>query len=195
MRESVNLHSLDTSHNADVKTVEWSPDSEYLIACGDTEGNLLLFDIRNGKKPYQYGWWRLKIGDDSDSIAHETSIVGLSFSPNGRTLYSLDDGGLLRQWNVDSGLSTAVEYKLDFTSKRNRRIGFCISDKEDIFVPVENTILNIAKREKMIGHLKPVTAVAKSADGIISVALDQYLCVWKKTNDIHIENDASDWSD
>lgn len=195
LREKVHLHALETSYESDVKVVEWSPDSEYLIACGDVDGHLMLFDTRQMREPYEYRWWSVEVGDDSDSTAHDTAIVGMAFAPNGRTFLTLDDDKYLRQWGVDTGLTTNFECKMNNIFKRNRRIGICMTEKNEILVPDNNSIFNITKNTKMVGHTQNVIAVATIADGFVSVGQDGFLCVWKKSDKMQIENDVSDWSD
>lgn len=195
LREKVHLHALESSYKFDVKVTEWSPDSEYLIACGDTEGHLMLYDTRQMREPYEYRWWSLEIDDGSDSTAHDSSIVGMSFSPSGRTIFTLDEDKYLRQWDVDTGLTTAFEVKMKSIYKRNRRIGICVTENNDIFVPDDNSIVNVLKKEKMVGHTQNVTAVTTNLDGFVSTGQDGFVCVWRKSNEIQIENDVSDWSD
>lgn len=195
LRQSVNLQALETSYESDVEVVEWSPDSEYLVVCGDTDGHLMLFDTRQIREPYEFRWWRLQIDDESDSTAHDSSIVGLTFSPNGRRILTLDNEKYLRQWGTDTGLATAFEYKMNKVNKKNRRIGICMTDKNEILIPENNSIINITKKEKMVGHIQNVTAVTANADGFVSTDQNGFLCVWRKRDEIQIENDTSDWSD
>lgn len=195
LREKNHLHALETSYKSDVNVTEWSTDSEYLIACGDTDGHLILYDTRQMREPYEYHWWSIDVNDGSDSTAHDSSIIGMAFAPNGRTILTLDDDKFLRQWGVDTGLTTTFEAKMDTAYKPNRRIGICITEDNEFFVPDNNSIKNVTKNKKMVGHMQNVIAVTTNLDGFVSVGQDGFLCVWRKTNEIQTENDVSDWSD
>ena len=42
------------SHPSAVMTVKWSPSSDYVLASGDREGHLLLWDVRRAKNCLRY---------------------------------------------------------------------------------------------------------------------------------------------
>ncbi|OHS95393.1 hypothetical protein TRFO_10528 [Tritrichomonas foetus] len=194
LRQKVNLNALDTDFEDSINVVEWSPASEYSIVCGDSAGRLCYFDIRQMKEVYEFRWWKMEIDDDDDSFAHENEIIGLTYSKNGRTIHTLDKDGVIRLWDADSGLTQMIEYKLDSPPNRARRYGICMLGN-DLAVPERNSINVITRRQKMLGHMQDVNAVVETLDGVASVGMDKNLLVWRKKDEMMIENDVSDWSD
>ena len=193
-RQSINLHALSNKYESGVRAVEWSPSSEYNLAFGDNDGHLIYYDTRQPKEPYEFGWWKTYIDEDNDSAAHDSPVLGLAFAKNGRTFYSFDNEGFVKQWDTDTGLTTMTQFRLDKEPLRKRRYGICVIGN-DILVPERNAIVNFHKRQKMSGHMKDVTALVENYDGFVSVSQDMYLCVWKHRNYILINDDVSDWSD
>lgn len=62
----------------------------HLLAVGDTEGPIHLWDVRQERR-----LWTLR--------GHEAEVICLAFSPNGRVLASAADDSLLGLWDVTSG--------------------------------------------------------------------------------------------
>jgi WD40 repeat protein len=188
------LRALDTTFEEDVRIVRWSPTNENILAMGDAEGRVVLFDIRHDRQPYFFRQWKRVIDDDDQSNAHEHGIVGLTFTPNGRTLYSVDSNGIVRAWDVDRGLSTLEEHKIDITGPRQRKLEICIFEN-DLLVPVKNSVCNVQKGDAHVGHVKDVLGVAAYSDGFVTCGADRFLCVWKRRKDVQMQDDQSDWSD
>lgn len=194
IRQKVNLHAFSTKADEDIIAIDWAPDSGNIIACGDLGGRLFMFDIRQERKPYAFGWWKGSFDDtENEGNAHDCDIVGLCFSKTGRTISSLDDQGHIKQWDVDKGISTFHEYKIGIHEKTYTRfLGMCDS-QYGILVPEKNVITNLNTKEQMVGHIGDVCSIAPTFDGFVSVGTDSFFCVWKDGE--IVLNDQSDWSD
>jgi WD40 repeat protein len=194
IRADVNLRALDTTFDDDLRIARWSPVSEHMLAVGDSSGRVVLFDIRQERAPYFFGQWKRAIDDGDQSNAHEHGIIGLVFAANGRTLHSLDSAGVLRVWDVDLGLSTLEQHRMDLTGERQRKLEICIFEN-DVLVPIKNSIMNVQKGDVYVGHMKDVRGVAAHSDGFVSCGSDRFLCVWRRKEDVNVPEDHSDWSD
>lgn len=195
LRQSVNLNALKTGRDNPVTIAEYSKDNNFLIAAGDTEGRLFLFDIRNPKGPYQLDWYRSQITDQPETFsAHGSEVTTINFSSSGRTFLSADRNGVIREWSSDSGLSELNEYRTTEYKRSTRRTKLVFRD-DTIFVPSENAVYDVQNDKKLIGHISTVNGVVEINDGIISYGEDNLMTVWKPKDSIPFIDDKSDWSD
>ncbi|KAH0788588.1 WD40 repeat-like protein [Histomonas meleagridis] len=192
IRESANLIGLKAPKQTIINVVEWASDSS--VVCGDEEGNLYLFDIRNPYSPFQFGWWKQSLFDTNDLPAHDQPIIGITMSENGRQIYSLDKQGCIRQWSVDEGTSTFLQYMLKTPPNFARNVQMC-THNEDLFVPESNAIINMTKSQALFGHVMEIVALTAFDDGIASAGCDSFMCVWRPEEQIGPICDVSDWSD
>ena len=195
LRENANLTSLKTGFNENVTVVKWCPHSRHMIACGDSSGRLFLFDSRNPEKNFRFDWNRLETLEDVERPeAHKTTIKAIEFSKDGRNLISCEQNGVVREWCVDDGTSTLNEYRVQ-PLKRDLRKYDIVNGEIGIFIPENNTVYDIYKEEKMIGHSLDVTGVHEVADGFVSYAQDSICCFWREKSFVDTVEDKSDWSD
>jgi len=191
LREDVNLAQLSTHSGDDVTAVRWVPGSDSGLAVGDAGGRVILYDIRSPQRPFRLAWSRGVDGEPEDN-AHESGIVGLEFAGPHR-LGTPDEGGLLRQWDIDSGTASWRQVCVD-APRGSRRVGFFVLDGR-VFAPSGNAVVDVDRNEGMVGHMRRVTWVARYPEGFVSASEDAFLCVWRAGEAAQGPEDESDWSD
>ena len=79
------MHRLQPTAAHEVNVVAFSPDNLF-AATGSTDRTVRLYDLRSGKELRVYR-------------GHEQGVTGVTFATDGRTLWSADQGGTLKQWD------------------------------------------------------------------------------------------------
>src|SRR5579862_4897811 len=75
-----------------VDSVAFAPDSR-TAAAGNSRGDVILFDIRNGKVTREF-------------LAHQDEVSSIAFSPDGRSMLTGSKDRTLKVWDRSSGLMT-----------------------------------------------------------------------------------------
>lgn len=76
-------------HEAEVRSVCWSPDGKYVVSA-DMNGQVLMWDAERGILLRRFTKWN-------------SAIQSIRYSPNGRTLVLVDEVGQLAVFSVDTG--------------------------------------------------------------------------------------------
>ena len=197
IRERVNLIQVETGHTSTISAVTWLPRSKNTVIAGDRRGRVFVFDIRSSQKPYELGRNRTSIdAEDAEDAthAHQFAVVALEFDDLGTNLYSLDNRGVLRQWDISQGLSTGRETRLRGNGERRRMARMCFFDG-DLLAPSENFVVKVKSGENLPGHIRDVTWLAATNEGFVSAGADSYICVWRREHEMPAVADESDWTD
>ncbi|KAH5285557.1 hypothetical protein HBI70_036040 [Parastagonospora nodorum] len=87
----------------DMNDVVWSPQDEYLIAAGCTDGRVYVWDLRNSDSPLKVLSHGRSLMPLQDGLPHERTDTGvrfLSWGENSTRLYSGSSDGVVKAWDV-----------------------------------------------------------------------------------------------
>ena len=143
------------THGSKVKAIRFSPDNNNKLATVGEEGKASLWDTQKHKMVVE-----LK--------GHQGTVYGVSFSPDGKFVFTAGDDGFIRRWNL-KGSKLLPEVKAYQTSVRN--ISFSFSKDGNLLATVGagGTVKLWTSSGKQlaefIGHQGIVNSAAFSDDG------------------------------
>eukprot|EP00160_Parvularia_atlantis_P002607 Unigene12174_Nuclearia_a/m.37013 Unigene12174_Nuclearia_a/g.37013 ORF Unigene12174_Nuclearia_a/g.37013 Unigene12174_Nuclearia_a/m.37013 type:complete len:358 (-) Unigene12174_Nuclearia_a:135-1208(-) len=117
VRTGASTHSL-MGHTGGVYAVAWAPLSEHVLATGSADRTIRLWDIRGaGKRQCLQTFDQLNVSRTTRSFAertattstaHDGTVNGLQFTPDGLQLLSTSTDGHVRLWSVFDGTNLLV---------------------------------------------------------------------------------------
>ena len=138
-----------------------------LLAIGDGFANITVIDVVTGKTKHSFE-------------GHESSIISLSFSPDGRTLASVGSVDNIRLWDLE----TAKPKKIIEHSVFNRDITFSPDGSLFASSDVENIRLwdvNTGEQRQLLkGHTASILNISFSSDlrTVASASMDGSVRIW-----------------
>ncbi|CAE6497525.1 unnamed protein product [Rhizoctonia solani] len=176
-------------HQITSVSVTQSPtDPEYMyIASGSYDGCVRIWDTKTGKLAFN------PLMHPTDNKRHESWVLSVSFSPDGRRVVSGSENRSMCVWDIQpGGASQAFELPNDNTSDFRgpvKSVGFSpegnriVSGSGDEMV----CIWHVTKRAKLNhihAHQSEVNSVGFSPDGsrIVSGSADRGIRVWSSAN-------------
>jgi DNA excision repair protein ERCC-8 len=187
LRSGSSAHSLAGHHGA-VLSVAWSATNEYILASGDTNGTVRLWDVRKSA-----GTLGLLDMEDSVGIAgydgmgagvrsryvgkaHNGAVNGLSWTDDGAFIVTAGHDERVRVWDAATGANTLASFGPTLKNSHLSTISLLISPtsvtpprKEILFYPNEQELLIFMLHEgKLVKRLKvpgPVTETVRSRTG------------------------------
>ncbi|MBW4537778.1 MAG: hypothetical protein KME43_01390 [Myxacorys chilensis ATA2-1-KO14] len=160
-------HSIFTDTLGIIFSVAFSPDGT-LLATGDAEGGLRLWDVANGTLLL-------------NCSGHVGWIWAIAFSPDGQTLASCSSDKTIRLWDLHTGRCSSV---LEGHTGSVWSVAFCSDGKTLASGGDESTVrlwdISTGDSQLLPGHTGRVLSVAFSRDGqtLASGSDDRSLRIW-----------------
>ena len=165
--------------HADANSVAFSPNGKILVGA-DEDGTIRLWDSATGRRI-----GHVIYASNGLNYAHyKFAVLSVAFSPDGNTLASADEDGVVRLWDVATGqqigsaFTTGIAFS-KFALTSAGRVAFSPNGK--ILASVTGTgtvrLWNVATRRQIRDPINiiagPINAVAFSPDGSVLASADQ----------------------
>jgi len=143
-----------------IATIDISPD-EKLLATGSDDKTVEVWNVQNHK--------RLQVFH-----AHKSPISEIAFSPDGKSIASVDENGIVMLWNPYSGHITGTikagnRSDIQWSSDSKELSGYDTMGNESVWdtkTSIRMKTINAGERIKEIYPLNPTQIVSSSAHGI-----------------------------
>lgn len=120
LRSGSSSHSL-AGHHGGVLSVGWSPTREYVLASGDANGVVRVWDVRKSAGTLGVLDLEDSIGSDSqggsggtrsrfDGKAHNGAVNGLTWTDDGQYLITAGHDQRVRVWDAATGANTLASF-------------------------------------------------------------------------------------
>lgn len=187
LRSGSSTHSLAGHHGA-VLSVGWSPIKEYILASGDTNGIVRIWDVRKsagtlglldmedsvgsgGSDGYGFGSRPRDTGK-----AHNGAVNGLSWTDDGAFIITAGHDERVRVWDAATGANTLASFGPTLKNAHLSNIpltttptAFTLPGQDILLYPNEQELLMFLLHEgKLLRRLKvpgPTTAALRSSTG------------------------------
>jgi WD40 repeat protein len=179
-------HCIGTlvGHEGEITAIAIHPDS-HLLASGSSDKSIKLWDLETGELQHTFvgrGWSGLK------PDGHRTPITSLVFSPDGYTLFSGSQDGIIKEWDLQTyKLSMSLRSKgWDVSTLALSSDGWTLASagaEGIIYLWDLESAEIVATLNK---HSEKVSSLILSPDGytLISSSFDQTILVWDLRRDL-----------
>jgi WD40 repeat protein len=171
-----------TGHQKQVESLAFSPDGR-LLASGADDGQVLLWDVANGKLLRRIG-------------SHSGEVDSVAFSPNGRMLASGSEDQTVKLWSIDGGepLSTFTGHTAGVDALAFSPDAMLLASGSDDQSIILWHVRNRRSVRQLTGHQGGVKGIAFTQDGevLVSGGQDRSIRFWSVATGSQISRPLTD---